>query len=68
MLVVQPEELRAWRMRLGLKQEQVAKRAKMTQQRVADAEIRLLGTVTTYIKLNRALTSLEAERTQAIAA
>lgn len=64
MLVVEPHELRAWRLRLGLMQSDVARRAKLTQHRVADAENRLLGTVTTYLKLNRALESFEAERKQ----
>jgi transcriptional regulator with XRE-family HTH domain len=72
MLVVQPEELRAWRLRLGLTQEEVAARAKslkipLTQKRLSDAEIRLLGTVTTYLGINRALASFDAER-KAIAA
>ncbi len=62
MLVFEPQELRAWRIRLGATQDQVAKRAKCTQHRVAEAEAKVLGTVKTYIKINRALTAIQSEQ------
>lgn len=68
MLVVDPEALKAWRIRLGLEQTQLAKLANMHQSRVSAIETRVMGTIRTYTAVNRALRTYEAKLTQAIAA
>ncbi len=61
-LIIDPQELRAWRMRLGVSQTDVAKQANSTQDRVSVIETRVAGTVRTYIAINRALRALEARQ------
>ncbi len=61
-IVVKPEELRAWRKRLGLSQAAVARQAGTDRERVSFVETKVVGLVTTYIAINEALVSLEAEQ------
>jgi predicted transcriptional regulator len=63
-LVIQPEDLRAWRMSVGASQTDVAKLAKSSQDRISLIETRVAGTIRTYIAVNRALRTLESQRQQ----
>jgi predicted transcriptional regulator len=61
MLVVDPAEIKAWRMRLGLKQSDLAKLCGTTQDRISVIETRMAGTVRTYAAINRELRKAEAK-------
>jgi transcriptional regulator with XRE-family HTH domain len=67
MIVVEPCELRAWRHRLGLLQEELAERSCVAPNQISRIERFLTGNIKTYKKLNTALRAIEQERTQSIA-
>lgn len=59
LLVIEPAELKAWRLRLGKTQEEVAKAARTDRERVVIIEQRIVGRVTTYKRINDALRTIE---------
>ena len=67
MIVIEPCELRAWRHRLGLFQEDLSARSGVAPNQISRIERFLTGNILTYKKLNTALRAAEAERAQQIA-